>query len=241
MVAKKRVLPALEARPHLTVPVHRDSRGLTGPTPAETRGPHWRRTSHDNYVPADVQQTAEQRILEAAAVLPPHGAVTGWAGLHWMGARRWFSGLAADGAPLPVCIAIGGENVRPQPGIAVSEERLDPRDVIVVDGVRLTTAVRSTCFEMRYAVDERRAGQLLSMAAYDDLVSLDEMADYAWQHNGWTGVPQCREGTGLADENCWSPPEFEMAMIWQLDAGLPRALLNRPVFDRPATTSALPT
>lgn len=231
MTGQRRVLPALEARPHLTLPVHRDRQGLTGPTPAETRGPHWRRTGHNNYVPADVEQTSEQRIVQAAAVLPPHGAVTGWAALHWEGATRWFSGLAADGGSIPVCLAIGGENIRPQPGILVSEERLDPRDIIVADGIRVTTAVRSTCFEMRYARDERHAGLVLSMAAYDDLVSRHEMAEYAWEHNGWTGVPQCRAGTALADENCWSPTEFEMAMIWQLDAGLPPPLLNRPVFD----------
>jgi hypothetical protein len=133
---------------------------------------------------------------------------------------------------MSVHIAAGGEDVRSQPGIHICAERLDPRDVIVVDGVRVTTPVRSTCYEMRYARDPRRAAVILSMAAYSDLVSVDEMADYASQHSGWTGIPTCRAGIPLAEENCWSPPEVDMVLIWRVDAELPRPLCNWPLFDR---------
>lgn len=227
---QRRVLPSLEARPHLVLPVPRDPTGKTGPTPAETRGPNWLRTSWNRYVPADSVRSIDQLIVEAAARLPANGAITGWAAMHWIGARRWWTGQAPDGLLRPITLAVGGENVRAQAGVAISKERLDPRDVIVVDEVRVTTPVRSVFFEMRYAEDEREAGRLLSMAAYHDRVSIDEMAEYAWQHNGWTGVPQCRDGVALADENCWSPPEFDMLATWCLDAGLPRPLCNRPVF-----------
>ncbi len=177
--------------------------------------------------------SVEQRILEAAVVVPTNGAVTGWAGLHWCGAKRWFEGLAADGAtPLPVSLAVGGENIRAQAGIDVCAERLDPRDVIVVDEVRVTVAVRSACFEMRSAANPRKAAVVLSMAAYSDAVSLDEMAEYAARHSGWNGIPRCRAAIPLAEENCWSPMEVEMVLAWRLDAELPRPLCNRPVFDR---------
>jgi hypothetical protein len=126
---------------------------------------------------------------------------------------------------------VAGDDVRPQPGIRVSAERLDPRDLIVVDGLSLTTAVRSVCFEMRYASSDREAARSLSMAAYYDLVSIDELADYAAQHSGWTGIPQCRRAISLAEENCWSPAELDMVLIWQIEADLPRALCNQPVFD----------
>jgi hypothetical protein len=36
---------------------------------------------------------------------------------------------------------------------------------------------------------------------------------------------------GFADENTWSPQEVTMRLIWQRDAGLPRPLMNTPVFD----------
>jgi hypothetical protein len=230
-MSRVRRLQVLESRPHLVLPTRRDPEGLTGPTPNETRGPHWRSTSWGFYVQSEVEATTEQRIVEAATVCPPHGGVTGWAGLHWEHAR-WFPGTMADGTPLPVCLAVGGEDVRGQSGIDVSAERLDPRDLIVVDEVPITTAVRSVCFEMRYAADVRAAARALSMAAYSDLVSLAELADYASRHSGWTGIPQCRLAIPLAEENCWSPPELDSVLVWRLDAGLPRPWCNRPLFRR---------
>ena len=56
-------------------------------------------------MPASVEQTVEQRILEAAAVLPEHGDVTGWAGLRWMGGQ-WFSGVGVNGLERPVWLAL---------------------------------------------------------------------------------------------------------------------------------------
>jgi hypothetical protein len=114
----------------------------------------------------------------------------------------------------------------------VSKERLDPRDLVVVDGIRTTSEVRSAWFEMRYALDETEAAIVLSMAAYDDLVSLDELADYSWLHPGWTGAPRCRGGLALAVENAWSPQEVRVHAVWQKDAELPRLLCNQPIFDR---------
>ena len=43
-------------------------------------GPRYRRTSHGLYLPVDIDGSVpEQRIVEAAAVLPAYGGVTGWA------------------------------------------------------------------------------------------------------------------------------------------------------------------
>ena len=222
---------ALAARPHVVLPCRVDPAGLRGPTRAQARGAGWRQSSHGRFTPSFVELTTEQRIAEAACLLPAYGGVTGWAGLHGQRATRWFNGIKADGTNRPVCLAVAGDDIRPQTGVEISAERLDPRDLVTVDGVRLTSAVRSTCFEMRYAKSERGAAVILSMAAYYDLTSVDELADYAAAHSGWTGIPRCRAGIPLAEENCWSPMEVEMVLIWRLDAELPRPLCNRPVFD----------
>ena len=182
-------------------------------------------------MPARVERTVEQRILEAASTLPDYGGVTGWAALRWMRAR-WFEGLRDGFLERPVPLVTAGTHIRSQPGIAVSKERLNPTDLIVVDTVSLTSAVRSTWFEMRYAASQRDAAVTLSMAAYSDLVSVDELAEYAYEHPGWTGAPLCRGAIPLAFENAWSPREVDIAIVWVVLAGLPRPLLNRPVFDR---------
>ncbi len=218
-------------RPGLFAPVRRDPTGREGPTAWAASTSDWRGSSRGFFVPSTVVQSVEQRILEAAAVLPfDHGGVTGWAALRWLGGS-WFNGVGVGGAERPVVLVTGGDHIRPQPGIAISHERLDPEDLIAIDGIRLTNAVRSAWFEMRYADNPRTAALALSLAAYSDLVSIEELAGFAAVHPGWTGAPKCREAIALAEENIWSPKELEVTHVWSLDAGLPRLLCNAPLFD----------
>lgn len=218
----------------VVVPVRVDPTGRAGPTKNQARGPRWRRSSHGRYVPSHLDPSrVDQRVVEAAAALQDDwGGVTGWAALAWMGGT-WFGGVPWGGGPaLPVTLAMGGNRwIRPQSGIATSEERLAPDDLFDVDGVRVTTAVRSACFEMRYAKRVRDGAVTLSMACFSDIVSIDEVAAYAATIPGWTGIPKAREAIPLAVENAWSPREVEMAHVWVLDAELPQPRHNVPVFD----------
>jgi hypothetical protein len=217
----------------LVDPVRADADGLRGPTPKQARGPRWRRTSRGRFVPADVDGSLpEQRIVEAAAVLPSYGGVTGWAALRWQGAT-WFGGLAPDGqTERPVCLVTAGDDIRPQAGIQVSAERLGPTELTVVDGLRITIAARSVSFEMRYAASVRAAVVAADMAMQADLVSPSELWAFVSGLSGWTGVPQCREAMPLINENSWSPRETShLRLVWMLDAALPAPLCNVPVFD----------
>jgi hypothetical protein len=170
----------------------------------------------------------EQRILEAGALLPGDGGVTGWAALRWLGGT-WFTGTRADGTALPVALAT--MDIRSRAGIVPCEERLDPEEITVHDGLRVTRALRSTLFQMRYAASLWDAVIVADMAAFNDLVALDELWPYALAHAGMTGIPQARDAIAHADENIWSPMEVVMRLIWTCTAGMPGPLTNRPVFD----------
>ena len=130
--------------------------GAGGPTRGQARGRAWRRTSHGLYVPAAAAETVEQRIVEAAAVLPAYGAVTGWAALRWLGGR-WFDGADAAGRP-PVTLALMDSSVRAQPGVAISEERLDPTEIQPYAGIRVTLATYALLFEIRHCLPVRGSG-----------------------------------------------------------------------------------
>jgi hypothetical protein len=214
------------------VPVRIDPAGRSGPTPKQARGPRWRRTSRGLYVPAGVDgEVVEQRIVEAAAVLPSVGGVTGWAALRWCGAG-WFSGLLGDGfTPAPVTLVTCYADIRPQPGIAVSAERMNSRDFVMIDGVRVTHPARSVLFEMRYAGTVEDAVVAADMAMQADLTSSVGLRRYAESLAGWTGIPLARAALDLVDENTWSPQETRMRVVWVLEAGLPAPLCNMPVFD----------
>ncbi len=174
----------------------------------------------------------EQRIVEASVVVPPGLGLTGWGGLRWLGGR-WFDGSTLDGRQRPVTIAIGTYDVKPQHkyGIAVTGEGLWRRMVVEHDDLPITRAVWSVSFEMRHADSWRQAVAALDMAAYNDLVSLDEQAEFLGHQNGWTGIPKARKALGYAVENSWSPQETLMRLVWEVDAQLPRPLCNVPIFD----------
>lgn len=230
--AHRRLQPRLTVtRPGVVVPVRRDPSGRRGPTKTAARGPGWRRTSHGLYVPSGVDGgRADQRIVEAAAVLPSVGGVTGWAALRWAGGS-WFSGVSASGEPCDVCLATGGADVRRQAGIAVSAESLGPDELTEIDGMPLTSAVRSVAFEMRHASRVRDAVVVADMAAYDDLVSLGELGAFLESELPRTGIIQAREALTFARENAWSPQEVATRLFWEMQLGLPKLLCNVPVFD----------
>jgi len=212
-------------------PVRLDPSGVSGPTRGQARGRHWRRTSHGLYVPSGVDGSGvDQRILEASVVLPPAGAVTGWAALRWLGAT-WLSGTDSTGEPLPIPVLISTHNIRRQPGIIPSGEGCSPEVIELIDGVRVTNAAWSVAFALRYAPNLREAVIVLDMAAYADLVSVDEAAAQVGSQNAWTGVPRARRALGYAGENSWSPMESDLGLLWQLDGRFPRPLQNRPIFD----------
>lgn len=169
--------------------------------------------------------------MEAAAVLPVYGAVTGWAALRWHGGR-WFDGRAAGGSiERPVVLVLMDSSIRTRPGIAVSEERVGPEQIVVASGVRVTTAAYALLWEIRHSHSLGEAVCAADMAAFSDLVSRLELALLVAACRGWTGIGRGREVVGLMSENSWSPAETAMRGVWVRDAALPTPLCNQPVFD----------
>ncbi|GAA4820524.1 hypothetical protein ACFQ0K_13940 [Nocardioides caeni] len=217
-------------RPGLVAPVHVDPTGQTGPTPGQARGPRWRGLRAGWYQSVDSPSTTEQRIVEAVGALPDGCAATGWAALHWLGAR-WSNGLDADGRELPVPVAVGERHVvRQRAGTLVSEDWLFDDDVIVIDGLPITIPARAVTFEARTADSEITATCLIDMATYDDLVSLDELAAYTARLVARPGKVQLQRALSVASENAWSPMEVVMRRFWQLHHQRP-LLCNQPIFD----------
>lgn len=221
--------PRLGADHDVVVPVRCDPAGLAGPRRREAAGAAWRRTSRGFYVPAEVEESPVQRVAEAGVLVPRRTAVTGWGALCWLGAE-WFTGTRPDGSHLPVPLAGARRTLREQPLLHLCEERIDRHEIDVVDGLRVTSAVRSVLFEVRYAASLVEAVVALDMAYAADLVTPEEVGGWVEDHSSYTGIGQARRAVGLADENSWSPQETRMRLRW-LDLELGAPLANRPVFD----------
>lgn len=188
---------------------------------------------HNLWIPSHLDPSdAAQRTVEAAAQLPPHGGVTGWAGLCWLGGV-WFGGVGRGGELLPVPVAIGsGNRMRPRPGLVVCQEVVTPHNFRRADGVRTTTALWSVAYEMRKAPTDEAAVVAFDMAAFNDLVSIAELVDYVDSDlvARW-GVERVRRVLPLLDENSWSPKEPLLRLTWTDEVRPSRLLMNHPVFD----------
>lgn len=113
-------------------------------------------------------------------------------------------------------------------GLVASGERfLTPEDVAEVDGLQVTTALRTAC----------DLGRLLhrsqALAALDSLMGLNgfsqaDLCVEAGRFVGYRGVVQLRALSSIVDQDAKSPGESALRLHW-LDAGLPRPRCQVPV------------
>ena len=225
----------------LVVPVHIDPTGISGPTRAQARGPRWRITSPGWAVPAHVSDTlVEQRILEAHARGGDEAVITGWAALRLQGGG-FFDGLARDGRTrLAVPVAANGARLRSRDGIDVVADRIPPDEVVVVHGMRCARVERALFDEMRRIGEVREMAVAIGAACAARLTSVRRMRAYVATRRWYRGICLAREAVELAVEGARSPQEDRFRLIWELDAGWGRPLLNRDVFDEHGRWVATP-
>lgn len=223
--------PSRITRAGVVLPLRVDPTGIDGPKYRETATSHWRACGGGWHVPSSVEQSREQRIVEAACVMPEVGAVTGWAGLGW-GGGRYFPGVTGDGRLLDVPVALDNKRrIRPRPGIELCEEFLKAEDIEVLDGLPVTRHERSVCRLLRTAKNLEDRVRVLDMAAFDDLCSPQEVLEYAvLRLAGRPHVSRIWQAVALADENAWSPAEVAMRLEWRSQVSWAGLLTNVPLF-----------
>jgi hypothetical protein len=116
--------------------------------------------------------------------------------------------------------------------VDVSREPLPGDEVVVRQGIRCTSPARALFDEMRRTRDVREAVVAMDMAAAALLVSVGQMREYRERHRSWRRAVPVGTALDLASEHSRSPQESRLRLVWQLDAGLPRPLVNQPVWDR---------
>jgi hypothetical protein len=104
-----------------------------------------------------------------------------------------------------------------------------PEDVVVVDGVRITNAVRTgfdigrTCENMADAV------VALDVLARGNQDYLEQVRGYAAERPRWGGVPRLRRALRLASTRSRSPGETRFRLLWVVECGLPLPEVNANV------------
>jgi len=183
----------------------------------------------------------EQRILEQSMRLSPGGAVSGWAACRLHGASFFDGRLTDDRTEIPVPLAVGASGqLRTLAGSTVSRDRLDASEVVVRHGIGCTRPLRAVFDAARWAGGLREAVVALDMAFAAELTSRRRLRNYVLLRAGWAGVGKVRRALDLASEHSRSPNEVRMRLVWELDTGFARPLINRPVFDQRGRLLGIP-
>ena len=107
------------------------------------RTPRWERTNRGLYVPAGTARTTTQRVLTAAALLPPRGVIGGWAAVHVHGVDL-LDGLDPARAELDVDVLLPPDLHRLDvPGVAYRRATFSPGEVVVVRDLPVTSLLRT--------------------------------------------------------------------------------------------------
>lgn len=107
------------------------------------------------------------------------------------------------------------------------ERRLAANDVAAIDGLRVTTPLRTACDLGRLLHRDQSLAAMDSIAALE-MFTLDELALAVLRFRRYRGVLQLRVLAPLVDPLAQSPGESILRLRW-LDAGVPRPRCQLPV------------
>jgi hypothetical protein len=186
--------------------------GVTGDM---LRSAPWRQIFHQVWVHADLEDTLALRLAAIRLVLPRHAVVCGLtaAWLHGVDVRR------QGDLDLHVSFA-KGRRIRNRAGLAVCQETLEADDIMTIDGLHVTTPLRTTFDCLRWLRGWERV-VVADALTHAELVTVMEIRRY---FAGKRRLRNLRIGERLVDDIeplTESPMESRSRMLL-IDGGLPR-------------------
>ena len=192
------------------------------------RGGYVRRLVKGVHVAAQAPDTLALRTAALRLVVPEEAVVTDWTAC-WL-----WTGLLAPGAHLeipPVCLFLPAGRGRLRNGLCDSGERTLRRDdVVLLDGLRVTSPVRTAWDLGRLAHRDIAIGALDGLLRHGDF-SHDELLTGVERFRRQRGVVQLRALTPLADPRAESPGESVLRLRWLDLPSLPPPTPQVPVRD----------
>lgn len=203
------------------------------------RGPTWRRVRRGFYVPAAAghrtdrrQLTTAQRILDATPSTTGRAAFGAWTAAYVLGVD-WLDGTDPHTmAELPIDIIAADLRRRQPPGLSYRFTEVPHGDIVVRDGLRVTSPCRTAFDGARWARTLEDAVVFIDSSIGFLPLDLAELEAYICAHPQWTGVRQATAAVKLARPGVMSTWETRLRLCWRLQADLPEPLINAPIFDR---------
>lgn len=186
------------------------------------RGPRFRCVLPDTYARVGARLDLALRSYAAFRWSRGRGVLSGYSAAELLRAS-----CAQLGAPAELTVA--EDVLRSRDGVVVRHAELHSGEVTIVDGLRVTTPVR-TAFDLG-----RRRPLVESVVAVDALArvhrfSPDLLLHLAARYPHTRGVDRLTDTLTLVDRRSDSPPETRLRLVL-VQAGLPRPAVQHPVLD----------
>jgi very-short-patch-repair endonuclease len=220
----RRVTEPLGEPVRLAGPFTRAYGRAAGLTDNQLESSRYRRLFHNVWVPSDLEDSRELRLEAARLVIPDRGVLWGLtaAWIYRADVRRLDDYDVHVGFPKD-------QRIRKRPGLAVCQETLDPSDITRIEGVQITTPLR-TAFDCLRLLKGAERIVVADALARLELVQLDELTAYFASKRRLRNL---RIGEALLDDvepKSESPMETRMR-VRLVDDGLPRPEAQHNVFD----------
>jgi len=164
------------------------------------------------YGPAGIELTAGQRARAAWLWSRRRGVVAGNSAAALLGAKWVSPALDAE---------LVHDNRKPPARIVVHTDSLAPHEVLMVDGITVTTPAR-TAFDIgRRTADRLHAVQRLDALVNATDLKFAEVEAVVAGHRGARGLVRLRRVLPLVDGGAESPQETRTRLVL-IDAGLPK-------------------
>ena len=208
----------------LAGPFTRATARVVGLTDTQLESDIYRRVFHGVWVPTYLQDTRHLRLDAARLVVPERGVLCGLTAAWIYGAdvRRLDDLDVHVGFP-------PDQRIRKRPGLAVCQETLDPADITLVDGLRITTPLRTTfdCLRLLRHPDGVIVADVLTHLG---LVDVQALADYFASKRRLRNLRIGERLLAYVEPKSESPMETRMR-VELLTAGLPRPEAQHNVYD----------
>jgi hypothetical protein len=177
-----------------------------------------RRPLRGVYLTADVPDSPASRAACAALLLPPESIVCDASAAWILGIDIYEQGVVEQGVWLEV-VAIDGHDRARRPELLGGKRALAVGDISEIDGVRLTSPLRTAC-DIACLRGRRRALAVLDQFCRSYELTAEDFAAILPRYRGRRGCRQLRELAGYADPRAESPAE-SWTRLAIIDAGLP--------------------
>jgi uncharacterized protein DUF559 len=186
-----------------------------GVTPSALRGAQWRNVFRDVWLHVDVPDNREMRLAAVRLVISDGAFVCGLT-------AAWIYGTDAQDRRAEL-VWVGhrtGNRLRNRAGCLTREITVTDDDLTVIDGITITTALR-TAFDCGRWLALVESVVVADTLAHAGGLTVADLAEYTRNHRALRGVRQVDRVIDLMDPLSESPMETRVRLLIVL-AGLPR-------------------